>query len=320
MKLSSALSDLGITSRCLDRQGTTGAAPQSNPSGVNMRDRVYSLGQMRFRAVGVLAAATLMLATGCHKFEARVHLKQGNVLYESEAYKNALEEFQKGLEIDPAATFAWRSVGLSAMALHRPGVEGEENKQYADTAIDAFTKYLKDYPKDTKVEEYLTTVLINDNRFDEALARLDKDSQADPSNKDLDRAIVTTLLKAGRVEDAYARASKPGKEDPQLLYSIGVACWGMSYGDPTLDPVKRVQVVDMGLEAMEKSIELDPDFFDAMAYFNLLYREKAKLATTFEEADRLNKEADVWLKKALELREKQKDAGVGGTEPPAEPS
>ena len=75
----------------------------------------------------------------------------------------------------------------------------------------------------------------------------------------------------------------------------------------------------MGLEAMKKSIDLDPEFFDAMAYFNLLYREKAKLATTFEEADQLNKEADVWLKKALELREKQKEAGVGGTEP-AEPS
>ena len=257
-----------------------------------------------------------MLTAGCHKFEARVHLKQGNVLYENESYKEAMAEFQKGLEIDPAATFAWRSVGLSAMALHRPGVEGEENKQYAETAIDAFNKYLKTNPKDKeKVEEYLTTVLINDNRCDEALARLEKQTQNNPSNADLERAIVTTMLKAGRVEDAYQRATQASKPDPQLLYSVGVACWGMSYGDPTLDPVKRVQVVDMGLEATKKSLELDPEFFDAMAYYNLLYREKAKLATTFEEADRFNKEADVWLKKALELREKQKEAGVGATEP-----
>jgi tetratricopeptide (TPR) repeat protein len=303
----------------VSRRGTGGATAQSNVSGVNMRDRIDSLGRVRLREVGALAALALVLSAGCHKFEARVHLKQGNVLYKSESYKDALQEFQKGLEIDPAATFAWRSVGLSAMALHRPGVEGEENKQYADTAIDAFNKYLKDHPKDKKVEEYLTTILINDNRFDEALARLDKDSQADPGNKDLNRAIVTTLLKAGRIEEAYQRASVPGKEDPQLLYSIGVACWGMSYGDPTLAPEKRVQVVDMGLEATKKSIDLDPDFFDAMAYYNLLFREKAKLATTFEEADRLNKEADVWLKKAMELREKQKDAGVGASEP-GEPS
>jgi tetratricopeptide (TPR) repeat protein len=265
---------------------------------------------MRFGAVSLLVVA--VLTAGCHKFEARVQLKQGNVLYENESYKDALAQFQKGLEIDPAATFAWRSVGLSAMALHRPGIEGEENKKYADTAIDAFNKYLSTNPKDKeKVEEYLTTVLINDSRWDEALARLEKQAQGEPGNADLERAIVTTLLKAGRVEDAYQRATQASKPDPQLLYSVGVACWGMSYGDPTLDPVKRVQVVDMGIEATKKSLDLDPDFFDAMAYYNLLFREKAKLATTFEEADRYNKEADVWLKKALELREKEKEAGVG---------
>lgn len=277
-----------------------------------MRSRFDSLGRMRFGALSFLVVATLVFSAGCHKFEARVQLKQGNVLYENESYKEALAQFQKGLEIDPAATFAWRSVGLSAMALHRPGVEGEENKQYADTAIDAFNKYLATDPKDKdKVDEYLTTVLINDGRWDEALARLDKQSQGEGANPELERAIVTTLLRAGRVEDAYQRASQAAKPDPQLLYSVGVACWGMSYGDPTLDPVKRVQVVDMGIEATKKSLELDPEFFDAMAYYNLLFREKAKLATTFEEADQYNKEADVWLKKALELREKQKEAGVG---------
>jgi tetratricopeptide (TPR) repeat protein len=282
-----------------------------------MRDRVDSSKQLRF---AVLALATLALTAGCHKFEARVHLKQGNVLYENESYKDALAQFQEGLEIDPAAKFAWRSVGLSAMALHRPGVEGEENQQYADTAIDAFNKYLETDPKDKeKVEEYLTTVLINSNRYDEALARLEKDAAADPENSELERAIITTLLKANRIEDAFQRATRPGtKHDPQLLYTIGVACWGKSYGDPTLPADTRVKVVDMGLEATKESLELDPDFFDAMAYYNLLYREKAKLATTFEEADQYNKEADLWLKKALELREKQKEAGVGGTEEPAE--
>lgn len=278
-----------------------------------MRTRVDSLGRMHFGRLSLLVATTVVLTAGCHKFEARVQLKQGNVLYENESYKEALAQFQKGLEIDPAATFAWRSVGLSAMALHRPGVEGEENKAYADTAIDAFNKFLKTNAKaedKAKVEEYLTTVLINDSRWDEALARLEKQAQAEAGNADLERAIVTTLLRAGRVEDAFQRASQASKPDPQLLYSVGVACWGMSYGDPTLDPVKRVQVVDMGLEATKMSLDLDPDFFDAMAYYNLLFREKAKLATTFEEADRYNKEADVWLKKALELREKEKEAGV----------
>jgi tetratricopeptide (TPR) repeat protein len=265
---------------------------------------------------GALLGTTLVLTAGCYKFEARVQLKQGNVLYENESYKDALAQFQKGLEIDPAATFAWRSVGLSAMALHRPGVEGEDNQKYADIAVDAFTKYLKDYPQDKKVDEYLTTVLINSGKYDEALARLDKEAAAQPANADLQRAIITTLLKAGRIEDAYQRATKPGgKPDAQLLYSIGVACWGKSYGDPTLGPEERAKVVDLGLDATKRSIDIDPNYFDAMAYYNLLFREKAKMATTFAEAERLNAEADTWLKKAMELREKQKEAGTGTGEP-----
>lgn len=274
-----------------------------------MRTRLDSL-RLRF-GTGALLGMTLVLTGGCYKFEARVQLKQGNVLYENESYKDALAQFQKGLEIDPAATFAWRSVGLSAMALHRPGVEGEDNQKYADTAIDAFTKYLKDYPQDKKVDEYLTTVLINSGKYDEALARLDKEAAAQPGNQDLQRAVITTLLKAGRIEDAYQRATTSGKPDAQLLYSIGVACWGKSYGDPTLPTEERVKVVDLGLDATKKSIEIDPNYFDAMAYYNLLFREKAKLATTFAEAERLNAEADTWLKKAMELREKQKEAGTG---------
>jgi tetratricopeptide (TPR) repeat protein len=266
----------------------------------------------------VALCAIAVLVGGCNKFKARVELKQGNAFYESESYKEALAQFQKGLAIDPGATFAWRSVGLSAMALHRPGVEGEENEQYANTAVDAFTKYLKDYPKDQKVEEYLTTVLINSNRWDEALARLDKTARERPDDADVNRAIVTTLLKAGRLEDALAKARTPGaKPDAQLLYGIGVAAWGKSYGDPTLDATTRTKVVDLGLDATKQSLDLDPEFFDAMAYYNLLFREKAKLATTFEDAEKLNAEADRWLKKALELREREKEAGVGtGKEEP----
>jgi tetratricopeptide (TPR) repeat protein len=301
-----------MVSDYLDRRGTGVASRVSNPSEELMRSRADRWSRPRVEARRVVLGVTLVLATGCHKFEARVQLKQGNALYENESYREALAQFQKGLEIDPAATFAWRSVGLTAMALHRPGVEGEENDQYAQTAIDAFNQYLADYPNDQKVEQYLTTVLINSSRWEEALARLERQAKARPGDAEIERAVVTTLMKAGRLEEALARARRPGgKPDPQLLYGIGVACWGQSYGDPTLDPQTRIKVVDMGLDATKQSIDLDPEFFDAMAYYNLLFREKAKLATTFEEAEQLTAQADLWLKKALELRERQKEAGVG---------
>ncbi len=123
----------------------------------------------RLQIIPIVALALTPALTGCNKIQARVELKKGNAFYMDETYRQALEQFQKGLELDPGATFAWRSVGLSAMALYRPDVDTEENRKYADTAVDAFKKYLAYYPNDEKVEEYLITTLINAERYDEAL-------------------------------------------------------------------------------------------------------------------------------------------------------
>src|SRR5262245_37201621 len=116
-------------------------------------------------ALPALAVALTALAA-CNKVQARVELKKGNALYKDEAYAAALKQFQEGLRLDPGATFAWRSVGLTALALYKPGDESPQNEQYAKTATEAFEKYLADYPDDKKVREYLLTTYVNDKNYD----------------------------------------------------------------------------------------------------------------------------------------------------------
>jgi tetratricopeptide (TPR) repeat protein len=244
--------------------------------------------------------------TGCNKIKARVELKKGNSFYMDESYRQALEQFQKGLDLDPGATFAWRSVGLSAMALYRPTVDNEENRKFADTAVDAFKKYLASYPADEKVEEYLVTILISAQRYDDALARLKLQSQKSPNKPGIQQAIITTLAKAGRLDEAYQWADQHGAKDPTLYYSIAVASWSKSYNDPTIDTVARGKVVDSGLQAAQKAVTLKPDYFEAMAYYNLLYREKAKLEIDPVKAQEWIAQAEEWTKKAIAARDAAK--------------
>ncbi len=254
-----------------------------------------------------LLVVVLVPLSGCQKMRARVELKKGNELYKEEVYREAMAQFQKGLELDPGATFAWRSVGLSAMAVYRPGAKSADNDKYAQIAIDAFKKYLDDYPRDDKVQEYLMTMLINSERYDDALTMMKSELAKSPNKPGLGQGIVSTLAKAGRLDEAYDWALKQvGTPDPALFYSIGVACWDKAYYDPMLDVAARGKVVDTGLAATKRALDMKPDYFEAMAYYNLLFREKAKLELDPAKAQEWIAQAEAWTKKAIALREAQK--------------
>ncbi|MEO8503148.1 MAG: hypothetical protein ABI609_04545 [Acidobacteriota bacterium] len=249
-----------------------------------------------------------MPLVGCQKMQARVELKKGNELYKEEAYREAMSQFQKGIELDPAATFAWRSVGLSAMAVYRPGAKSADNDKYAETAIDAFKKYLEAYPSDGKVQDYLMTMLINSERYDDALTMMKAELVKNPNKPGLNQGIVNTLAKAGRLNEAYDWALRQGgTPDPAVFYSIGVACWDKAYYDPMLDATARGKIVDTGLAATKRSLDMKPDYFEAMAYYNLLFREKAKLEVDPAAANEYIAKAVEWTNKAIALRELQKN-------------
>lgn len=254
---------------------------------------------------------TAPLLAGCNKIQARVEMKKGNTLYANESYREALDQFQKGLELDPHATFAWRSVGLTALALFHPGDESPENKQFAETAIDAFQKYLEDYPDDEKVRQYLLTTYVNTHRFDDALAAIEHMEQqaGKPEVKEqLEASKVRVLVQADQLDKAYELTKAyNGPDKPELLYTIGVTHWGKSYNATAdMDPAERAHHVDTGLAALQEAMQIKPEYFEAMVYYNLLYREKAKM-----EPDPLKQQeyfavAQEWVVKAKALRDKLK--------------
>lgn len=258
-------------------------------------------------ALLILAAPAL---TGCNKVRARVELKKGNALYQQESYTKALPQFQRGIELDPGATFAWRSVGLSALALYRPGDADKQNREYERIAIDAFEKYLEDYPDDSRIHEYLLTMYVNSKQYDKALAYIDQQIQATPEKSgELEGMKVNILTQSGRLEQAAQLAQRvPEERRPEILYTVGVSAWDKSFHDPSLDPVTRAKLVDLGLGSIKQALDIRPEYFEAMVYYNLLFREKAKLATDPFERQGYIDQATEWQQKAVELRKKTQAA------------
>jgi len=64
-------------------------------------------------------------------------------------------------------------------------------------------------------------------------------------------------------------------------------------------------LVEEGITNLKKSIEVKPDYDDAMAYLNLLYRRKADMVESAEERDALKKQADDLLDKVKEIKQRR---------------
>ncbi|OYW05321.1 MAG: hypothetical protein B7Z61_06670 [Acidobacteria bacterium 37-71-11] len=236
-----------------------------------------------------------------------MELNKGNSYYKNEKFQDALIQFQKGLALDPSLKFAWRSVALSAMTLYRPGVDTPENTQYYSTAIDAFKKYLAAFPQDTKAQDFMVSTYMNANKYDDVLNYLRDAVRKNPGDVKANKLIVTIYLRTQRIKEAYdwIVAHIP-KADAEPYYLVSVYCWDKAYRDASITPQQRGEFIDLGLTAADKALQMQPEYFDAMIYTNLLYREKAKLQTTEAAKQQYFDKAEEWRTKALALREKLK--------------
>jgi tetratricopeptide (TPR) repeat protein len=254
--------------------------------------------------------ALLMLAPvlgGCQKVRARAEMKKGNEMYHDEAYREALAQYQKGLKLDPSATFAWRSVGLSALALYRPGDNSKSNREMGELATQAFEKYLEDYPDDEKVRDYLISTYVNTKKYDQALAYLEKQAKANPDNPALQASQVRLLIESDRLPRAaqVANSMPNGQPKAEALYSIGVSTWDKSFHGADLPVEERQRFVDLGLTSMEQALKINPEYFEALVYYNLLFREKAKMELDGTKRLEYIAKADEYVAKAKAVRKKQ---------------
>jgi tetratricopeptide (TPR) repeat protein len=275
----------------------------------------------RIAATTLLVTVTLALG-GCEKFEAREHFHRANNYYKDESYRAALHDYALGLDKDPSATQVWRSLGFSALALYRPGDESPQNKDYANTAIDAFKKYLVDYPEDQKVREYLESTLMGSGRQEEAVTMLQEDADKHPGDKKYQNGVIAAMAEAGMLERAMEQAMAKGADDPDVFHAIGVTAWGKSYRNPPADVDKHREIIELGIKALERALQLQgaKPSIETLSYINLLWREKVKVEIDpFKQQEYLAK-ADEYRNQAIDLRRQQQGKPPLPKPSPGQPS
>src|SRR5215469_11842293 len=228
-------------------------------------------------------------------------LQLGVAAYKNNQYEKAVDHFQKATDLDPGQPIVHLYLATAYVSQFIPGVLSEENQKMAEQAIAQYQFVL--------------------------------DSGADRSAKITSaKGIAYLYLNMSNFEAArqyYHQASVLDPDDPEAYYSLGVIDWTSSYQPRIearaklgLEPdqnlradnaeQKRVcvdlreknrSVIEDGISNLKRAIQLRPDYDDAMAYLNLMYRERADLECDNPAAREQDlKMAGEWVDKALAVK------------------
>ena len=135
------------------------------------------------------------------------------------------------------------------------------------------------------------------------------------------RQVANLLNKYGRFEetmDWLGKARDVNANDPEGYYLIAVHYWDKVYRDPDLGTSDKRDYIDLGIDQLDQSLEIDDEYVDALIYKNLLLREKAKDNPREQEA--LTAQANELRDRAMALREAQEQAAAAAAAAAAEES
>jgi tetratricopeptide (TPR) repeat protein len=244
-----------------------------------------------FRIVALVALGlSVVSTTGCNKLKARDQLNKGVASYRNARYEEAIDHFQNAVSLDPGLENARLYLATAFTQLYVPGVDTPENNQLAQQGIDQFKAVLEHDPKSVNSVKGIAYLYLQQKKFEDAKNYYRKALEIDPNDPESYYTlgvIAWTQTYQPRMAERAKLGLKPDQplKDKNVCQSLKDKSWG---------------IIQEGLDNLNKALELRPDYDDAMAYINLLYREKADLECgdlAARAAD--EKTGDMWYDKTM---------------------
>jgi tetratricopeptide (TPR) repeat protein len=245
-------------------------------------------------------------------------LKLGIAAYKASRFEKAIWYFQKAVDLDPSNIRARMYLATAYVSQYIPGVDTKENIHIAEQAIEQY--------------QYV----------------LDSDTEEPEQKLNSAKGLGYIYLNMKKFDDAkkyYRIAADLAPDDPEPYYSIAVIDWTLCY-QPRMEAraklnmppaellspkepeqkktcdelrAKNMATIEEGMDNLNKAIQLRPDYDDAMAYMNLMYRERADLEcdnATAREEDL--KTADHWVDETLRVKKMKAEKSNASAPPTAQ--
>jgi tetratricopeptide (TPR) repeat protein len=235
----------------------------------------------------------------------------------------AEQMYLKRIELDPQNPegYQYYTGLLGDMRRFSEMIDAHKKRLYAmvDPSIvmimSEIQKITKDNEQVKKITDHMDLIRKNKNVDQQEKNRLLQEDQAliegklSPAEGTKKLAELDTQLQDKIKKAEAAVTSLPDDIKGKIVecyYAIGQGYWNWSYQTPPemMDPKTRGGIIENGLNALNKAIEVQPDYAYAISYIGLLYREKIKIDPM--NAEKYKKLNDEYNKKFIDVYTKQK--------------
>lgn len=265
----------------------------------------------------LLVLAVVFSSVSCGKLKlsnlkANHHFTNANANFTDGKFRQAIEEYEMALSLNPDLIQAHRFLGESYKNLYKPGVETEANKEYERNALEALNKAYEIEPTNKGIIHSLGDMYDKMRSFDEAEKLYLRILEMEPTNmsnyyvvaefykryaggveegEEGDNGVKTPFRKA---EEMYLRRIETDPSNPQ----------GYAYIAQFYDSILPVPEFDKAVFYHKKRIGLDPEDAEAWLAVGVNRWSKAhRIQTMLTRQERIDlaNESETALKKAIEL-------------------
>lgn len=273
---------------------------------------------LRFRAAISLLVLPWLTPSSCcaqesppqtdEQRQARDALNKGVQDFKSAQYEEAERDFLRAKQLDPELLNARLYLATTYASQYIPGAPSDENTRMGHAATEEFRGVLSLDPQNISAIDGIGSILFQ--------------MAGSPFDPDLFQES-----KSYHQKHIYLRPN-----DPEPYYWIGVIDWTLAFrangqlraqhnlsvrgkqisDDVPLPTYLRDEYVrgygatiDEGIESLNHALSIKPDYDDAMAYLNLLYRRKADTVASESEREQLIKMADELIDKVKDIKQKR---------------
>jgi tetratricopeptide (TPR) repeat protein len=245
----------------------------------------------------------------------------------------AIEHYEKSLEVNKADTPNLQQVRLNTLGA-LTAIYSEPPLSNYEKALAYAEQLVKDNPNDVKNLYAMANLYEKFNRVVEAEQTYLKVTQQNPNDAKACGALAAFYnkplwdeqggvwvegqskgarrAKFDQAVDTLERCADIDTSDPEGHYKLAMFYWDKAYRDPMLGDREKDEYADKGITAVQASLDVKPDYWQAIVAKGLLFRVKAQVARNPAERKRYLDQAILLQKQASDIRKEQQAAAAAG--------